>query len=81
MSRTCPPLTEVVPILEVFATGIRRVRYQGEIVRLTFYSEQDATFPEVVGERERVVVAKIVMARADFCAIVRKIVDAPSIAM
>lgn len=66
---TCPPLIEITPIGEVFATGMRRVEICGEYVRITFYSEREIG----QGESERVVVARIVMPHVAFHVMARKL--------
>jgi hypothetical protein len=53
---------EPIPILEVFATGIAPIQHFGEFVRVIFYAEHRAAN----GERERVIVAKIVLPAGAF---------------
>lgn len=75
MKVVCPPLVEPYPIMEVYATGIRRVRDGGKMVRITFYSEQTTDD----GNMERVIVARVVMSKEDYHATVRKMVGAPMV--
>lgn len=71
----CPPLVEPYPIMEVYATEIRRVRETNEMVSLTFCRRHAEPGREV----ERVIVARIVMSRTDYHSMVRKMVGAPMV--